>query len=143
MGGIWENPTDYSKRIQFSSIEIHNSGLNTLISGAETGVVKYVTRITANQELDTVAPVLLIGRTDASGTTTNVRAIRFVAGLSGAGASPPVVWQNPDGKPIMDLHAGEYLSTRATVSGAISVAAEHYEYGGLRESRGNVAAGAR
>jgi hypothetical protein len=142
MGGIWEGSSESYKRIQFSSIELHNSGLNTLISGAETGVVKYVTRISAHQELAGVVPVLLIGRTDASGTTTNVRTIQFDS-VSGNAASRPFVWEKPDGSPILDLHAGEYLSTRVTISGAVSVQAEHREYGGLRESRGNVSAGAR
>lgn len=141
MPGVWEVLTadEIRSRMQVSTIETVASGNMTIVSGAETGVVRYIMRVRATPETETNKPIFYVNRVDASGTATVLAMHRFAGGLSGEADNPDYIWQNPDPKiPVADLHAMEYLAVRASISGMVNVSVDHLEYGGPRESRGSV-----
>jgi len=141
MGGAWETPTpeQAAARMVTSVLEVIASGYTTAVSGANTGELRHITRISAHSEIDTAAHILYVARVDASGTARVQKTFRFQGGLSGVGTYPEFVWQGRnDNEPVLTLHALEYIQVRGSVSGAATVTAEFYDQAGQGYAQGGV-----
>ena len=141
MSSIWETltPAEIRGRTQTSIVETVTSGFATIVSGAVTGVVRYIMKVMAHNESDSQFPILSVTRINASGTGQLLKTHRFSAGLSGVGTQQPWVWENVEKlEPVADLHAEEYLQVRSSVSGMVSVSVDFFNYGGAKDGSGRV-----